>query len=72
VRRPWIDVCTWKALGIASLCAAMLLLPAKAAMNFRTCKSKVMHDPRYKSCSVCDAECAAAIKRCMASGGKID
>jgi len=63
-----------KALSIAGLCAATLIVSpmAAATMDFRTCKFKVMHDARYKSRNICGAQCAAAIKRCMASNGKVE
>jgi hypothetical protein len=59
-----------KALG-AGLLTATIILPTNATgkADFRTCKFRVMHDARYKS-RICDAQCAAAIRRCMASGGK--
>ena len=62
--------------GLAGfLAAALLAETAVPKLDFRTCKSKIMQDPRYltgAAHSVCGDRCAAAIKRCMASGGKID
>jgi len=54
--------------------AAALIVPANAGpkIDFRACKARVMQDARYKSRKICGAQCAAAIKRCMASGGEID
>jgi hypothetical protein len=66
-----------KTLAVIGLFAAAPIVPANTAdkMDFRVCKSKVMQDARYlsgKSRNICGTQCAAAIKRCMASGGKID
>jgi hypothetical protein len=76
MRSPQVDGSVRKALGIAGLCAAALIAQTNSAakMDFRACKFRVMQDPRYrgKSRDSCDVQCVAAIKRCMASGGKTD
>ena len=63
-----------------SVTALLILLgaaaPAIAAKaSYGDCRTKVMNDPRYSGDASrfgCGARCAAAIRRCMANGGKVD